>query len=230
MGAPAHAWRGETRLVPKELGAVNEVLETAISTPVLPATVLLLVVILYWLIAVIGGLGFDALDFDLDVDTDIGGESTFDSAMSIGAVTLKFLNIGKLPINIWLSVFSIAFWMIAMLWPRPEGDLSTAMIVTIIARNAVLALIPTKLLTQPLRGKFDPVEPDQAEDLLGNVGVVTTAEVTPKGGQAQFTANAAPLLLNVCTAQTVLAKGEEVRIVSHDSEKNVYTVERISSK
>jgi len=224
--------QGELQLVDvrRRIGAVNEVLETAISTPVLPATVLLLVVILYWVVAVVGGLGFDALDFGLDVDADISPDSALESAMSIGAVTLKFLNIGNLPINIWFSVFAIAFWMIAMLWPRPIGDLSLLMIITIVARNAVLALIPTKLLTQPLRGKFDPVEPDQAEDLLGNVGVVTTAEVTPKGGQAQFTANAAPLLLNVCSAQTVLAKGEDVRIVSHDSEKNVYTVERISSK
>lgn len=209
---------------------MKELIETAFSPTVIPATVLLLVVALYWFVAVVGGLGLDLLDFDLDFDADFDTDSAFESIMSAGAVTLRFLNIGEFPINIWVSVFAIAFWTISMLWKSPEETTAVLAIVTIVARNGAVALLPTKLLTQPLRGRFEAVEPEQAEDLIDRVGVVITAEVTPRGGQARFTAEASPLLLNVRSAQTVLAKGEQVRIVDYDPTTHIYTVERLSQK
>ena len=205
---------------------MSELIQTAFSPTVIPATILLLVVALYWLMAVIAGLGLDLLDFDLDFDAD----STFDTIMSAGAITLRFLNIGQLPINIWGSVFAIAFWTISMLWRSPEEATAILAIVTIVLRNGAVALLPTKLLTQPLRGKFEPIEPETAEDLIDSIGVVTTAEVTPRGGQARFASAASPLLLNVRSAQTVLAKGEQVRIVNYDPSTRIYTVERLSQK
>ncbi|MDA1054360.1 MAG: NfeD family protein [Planctomycetota bacterium] len=196
----------------------------------MPATILLLLVALYWFVAVVGGLGFDFLDLDLDFDTDFDADTTFDTVLSIGAVTLRFLNIGQLPINIWASVFAIAFWTISMLWQSPEEPTAVLSIVTIILRNGAVALLPTKVLTQPLRGKFEPIEPEAAENLIDRVGIVTTAEVTPRGGQARFTSEASPLLLNVRTAQTVLAKDEQVRITDYDPTAHVYIVERLSLK
>ena len=209
---------------------MNEFVETAFSPTAIPATILLLVVALYWFVAVVGGIGLDFLDLDLDFDTDFDTETSFDSIMSVGAVTLRFLNIGQLPINIWVSVFAIAFWLLAMIWRSPEELTTLLAIVGVIVRNGAIALIPTKLITQPLRGKFDPVEPQQAKNLIDRVGTVTTAEISRGGGQARFTTDASPLLLNVRTAQTVLSKGEQVRIVDYDSATNVYTVEKVSQK
>ncbi len=209
---------------------MQELLEAAFRPTVVPATVLLLVVALYWLVTVIGGLGFDFLDLDLDFDADFDADSAFDTVMSAGAVTLRFLNIGKLPINIWVSFFAVAFWVISMLWRSAEEPTTLLGILGPIVRNGGVALLPTKLLTQPLRGKFEPIEPESAEQLLDRVGVVTSAEVNRNGGQARFTAAASPLLLNVRTTQTVLAKGAQVRIVAYDDTKHVYTVEKVSQK
>ncbi|MEX0818298.1 MAG: hypothetical protein WD070_01860 [Pirellulaceae bacterium] len=209
---------------------MSEFIETAFTPTVMPATILLLVVALYWLVAVFGGLGLDLLDFDLDFDADFNADSSFDNVMSAGAITLRFLNIGELPINLWVSVFAIAFWTISMLWRSPEEATAVTAIITVIVRNGAVALLPTKLLTQPLRGKFEPLEPEEAEDLIDSVGVVTTVEVTPRGGQARFASAASPLLLNVRSAQSVLAKGEQVRIVNYDPALHVYTVERLSQK
>jgi len=209
---------------------MSECIATVPSPTVIPATVLLLVVALYWLVAVVGGLGFDFLDLDLDFDADFDADTSFDTVMSAGAVTLRFLNFGQLPINIWVSVFAVAFWMTSMLWRSPEELSTVVAIISIIARNAAVSLLPTKLLTQPLRGKFEPVEPEVAESLIDRIGTVTTAEVTRQGGQARFLGETSPLLLNVRTAQTVLTKGEQVRIVDYDPTTHVYTVERISKK
>ena len=209
---------------------MSELIETAISPTVVPATVLLLLVALYWAIAVFSGLGLDLLDFDLDFDADFDTDSSLESIMSAGAITLRFLNIGQLPINLWGSVFAIAFWTISMLWRSPEQATAIFGIATIVVRNGAVALLPTKLLTQPLRGKFEPIEPEAAEELIDSIGVVTTAEVSPGGGQARFASAASPLLLNVRSAQTVLAKGEQVRIVNCDPTTHIYTVERLSQK
>ena len=209
---------------------MSELVQTAFSPTVMAATVLLLVVALYWLVAVVGGLGFDFLDLDLDFDGDFDADTTFDTVMSVGAVTLRFLNIGQLPVNIWVSCFALAFWLISMLWRSPEEPTEVLVIIGVIVRNGAVALLPTKLITQPLRGKFEPIEPEEAESLIDRVGIVTTAEVTRGGGQARFKSEASPLLLNVRTAQTVLAKGEQVRIVDYDPTAHVYTVERVSQK
>ena len=99
---------------------MSEFVETAFSPTAMPATVLLLVVALYWFVAVVGGLGLDFLDLDLDFDTDFDADTSFDTVMSVGAVSLRFLNIGQLPINIWVSIFAIAFWLLAMMWRSPE--------------------------------------------------------------------------------------------------------------
>ena len=209
---------------------MSEFIETAFSPTIIPSTILLLVVALYWFVAVVGGLGFDFLDLDLDFDADFDADTSFDSMISVGAVTLRFLNIGQLPINIWISFFAVAFWMISMLWRSPEDTTEALAIIGVILRNGAVALLPTKLITQPMRGKFEPIEPQQADDLIDRVGTVKSAEVTRQGGQAIFTSEAAPLLLNVRTAQTVLAKGEQVRIVDYDPTAHVYTVEKVSQK
>lgn len=209
---------------------MNELIDATFSPTVMPATILLLLVALYWFVAVVGGLGLDLLDFDFDFDADFDADTTFDTVMSAGAITLRFLNIGQLPINIWISVFAVGFWTISMLWRSAEPSTEVVTVISEVLRNAAVAIVPTKLLTQPLRGKFEPIEPDQAEDLIGNVGIVTTAEVSPRGGQARFTSQASPLLLNVRTDEAVIAKGAEVQIVDYDPDTHIYIIETTSQK
>jgi hypothetical protein len=194
---------------------------------VLPATLLLAMVVLYWLVALAAGWGFDALDFDLDLDSNTS-DGSLGGMLGAGAVSLKFLNIGQLPINIWGSVFSFSFWLVSMIWPSEAATFGGFAL--ILLRNAAIALVATKLLTQPLRGKFDPREPENAADLVGSVGEVITAEVNPQGGQARFRADAAPLLLNVRSSQSIIAKGEQVEIVAYDHQRRLYTVERTNLK
>ena len=55
---------------------MSEFVETAFSPTAIPATVLLLVVALYWFVAVVGGIGLDFLDFDFDFDADFDGTTS----------------------------------------------------------------------------------------------------------------------------------------------------------
>ena len=85
----------------------------------------------------------------------------------------------------------------------------------------------TKVITQPLRGRFDIVEPNKAEDLVGRTCVVTTSEVTETFGEAEFATEGAPLRLNVRNDRGDVSKGDTVLITYFRSESNVYVVERM---
>ncbi len=61
--------------------------------------------------------------------------------------------------------------------------------------------------------------------IVGKTCVITTSQVTPSHGQAEFASDGAPLLLNVRTKEgDTLALGDEALILDHDQHENVYTV------
>ena len=56
-------------------GAVKEIWDLATNGQVLPFTLLLIPVALYWLLALLGTLDLDFLDVDLDPGLDIPGQA-----------------------------------------------------------------------------------------------------------------------------------------------------------
>ena len=91
-------------------------------------------------------------------------------------------------------------------------------------KSGGIAVILTKIFTQPLRGKFVHQEPNTIKDLVGQTCVVTTTEVNDKVGQAEYRTEAAPLLLNVRSENNSLAKGDTAVIVDFDESNHVYIV------
>jgi len=85
----------------------------------------------------------------------------------------------------------------------------------------------TKVMTQPLRGRFDLVEPNKTEDLVGQTCVVTTSEVTETFGEAECATEGAALRLNVRNDKGDISKGDTVLITYFRSESNEYVVERM---
>jgi hypothetical protein len=201
-------------------------LQVCFTGACLPASVVLLLAMLYWLLAIVAGLDLDLFDFDLDLNS----EPDLDASLSVGFVVLRFLNIGRVPLVVWCSAFAVGYWLITLLFDRladdPESRASLFYAAQYTVRNVALGVLLTKLVTQPLRDKFEPVEPNRAEDLIGRRCQITTSEVTPAFGQAHVPTEAAPLLLNVRVRETPLAKGEPAVIVDFDPEKNVYFIEK----
>ena len=210
-------------------------------------TALLGLSMVYWLFVLTGTIGLDVLDFDLDldvdadldldvdVDLDVDGDldvptGQIGSMMSLGVVVLRFLNIGSVPVMLWFSMFSLALWTFTMILDNPAHHESMMQGLLILVRNGFFGLIAAKALTQPLRGKFDPVEPTKPEDLIGQTCVITTTEVTETFGQARHEMEAAPLLLNVRSTDTSLAKGDLAVIVDFDVHQHTYSVEKANQE
>jgi len=206
---------------------VENFIEGCFSWPSYPATIFLLIVCGYWLLVMFGALDLEFLnidiDFDMDVDMDVDA-----SVLQFGFVPLKWLNLGSVPTMLWGSVFALAGWMTSRLINSPEPHASFEWYSDGLAtlRDIGIALVITKVLTQPLRGKFDPVEPNKAGDLIGKTCMVTTSEVTESFGEAEYKTDGAPLRLTVRSADTSLTKGDTAEIVNFDSESKTYQIQR----
>lgn len=202
---------------------MSEFFEKCITGPTLPATILAGLTMLYWLFVIAGGLDLDALDFDLDVDLD--GDAG--SLVSVGLVPLRFLNLGRVPLMLWLSVFALAMWMLSMILDHNPAPATPLLEFQAFVRNTCLALVAAKLLTNPLRDRFDPIEPDRAAQLVGRTCEIVSTEVTAEGiGQARLSTDAAPLLLNVRAAspQHPLARGDVAVITDYHAARNIFLV------
>ena len=204
---------------------MTEFFETCASGPVLPASVLLTLVCIYWLTVIVGAVGMDAFDFDLDLDAD----ADLDSILGLGAVGFRFLNLGTVPIMVWMSAFALSFWSLSI-WLQLPGDDPTGVwaVSLIVGRNALISLIPTKILTQPLRGKFDSAPPNPDKGMIGRTGVVTIT-VTTTNGQIEIKTEAAPLVLHARVKEEEIAKGDRIVIVDYDSESRIFEVEKYPS-
>ncbi len=197
-----------------------EFLRVWLTLPTAPATLLLMLVVAYWLFVIIGALDLDLFHFDLHLDLD-GHESFADWGM----VGLKWFNLGDVPLMVWVTAFSLPMWLASVVLDRNLSEPTTQQIVTAILRNAGIALVAAKVLTAPLKGKLKHVEPNPATSLVGRTCIVTTGEATPTFGQAQIdTTDGAPLMLTVRTTGGSLAKGMRAEIVDYAPELHVYYI------
>lgn len=206
-----------------------EFVEFCFAGPSFPATVLLILIMLYGLLVVLGAADVDLFDFDFDSDFDIDG-----GAESVGFVALKFLNIGNVPIMIWITVFGLFWWTTSVLLGAfydqtvdPEKAWGTAQL---IFRNVFIAIIVTKCATEPMRKLFDHTDNYKPNDLVGKECEVTTYEVTAEKGQARFATDAAPLLIDVRSEDDVLSKGERATIVDFDPDTKIYYITKTDTE
>ena len=208
-------------------------------------------------------LGMDAdVDLDLDLDVDVDLDLDIDPSVhtpnldagefavsdgdvglelsgqgllaSLGALTVKWTNFGRVPIAIWGGVFTASFWALAyVLWhsfdkQRYSAELLPTILLSI--RNAVMAVVITKLVTNPMVSAFTPKPGYDNRRIVGCTCEISSLEATPTSGQAKFRTEASPLLLNVRTKSSSLSRGTEARIVDYDAEKKIYTVTEIKSE
>jgi len=204
------------------------VIEQMFVGPLWPASLLVCLLAAYTLLAMFGliDLGMDAPEIEMP-DAD-GVPANWDFWQGIGGVSVRWTNFGRIPIIIWGAVFAFGYWIVSYLfWHGFDADrysptLFPSFLLSL--RNVVIATAITKGLTEPLLGYFVAGPSYDEANLIGATCEVSTTEATPDFGQAKFRTNAAPLLLNIRTDGPHVAKGTEVKIISFDRNKRIYTV------
>jgi len=209
----------------------------------LPATILLLLVLFYWILVMVGVLGTDLFDFDfnvdtdmsLDVDSDLAGAEGLEAGGSILQAFLGFFYLGRVPTMLFVSVFSLVMWVSSVYfnrWLNITPDWLKLAATWPLA--TVSGLLLTRLFLMPLVPWIDAANgdiDDKPNALLGKHGLVSTSEVTSKFGQVTIEQDGPPIVLNVrCGEMDRFNKGDVVSLVHFDIHTNSYFVEPFGEK
>lgn len=225
-------------------------LETAFTGPVWPASVMLGFLLIYAILILVGVADADLENPDFGSGADlpdaggggVGGggglvgddgasevSGSLDAVGSLAATTVRWLNLSRVPVFVWMGVFGFTWWVISLvLWEgfdrhRYQPTLLASLLLA--ARNVVLAVGVTKLATSPMTKWFERNSFYRADRMIGDECEISTSEATPEFGRAKYKTDAAPLLLNIRTTGETLAKGQRVRIVDFDPKTRIYTVQ-----
>ena len=193
----------------------------------LPLTILLVPVAIYWLLSIIGAVDHDALGVDFDSgDAHHASDSPFFEVMH-GA--LRILNAKGVPLMIVLSLLIVYLWggaMLGNLWFNPALGNGIGSLVAI--GSLMAAVLLTRLTVAPLKPIFRLIQddPESSKPVIGRSGIVRTAFVNEREGQVEVENAGAPLLLNARIADDSpsISRGTAVLIIRHEPTTGIYIV------
>jgi hypothetical protein len=208
----------------------------------LPYTILLGLVLLYWILYIVGAVGSDVLDFagldlDADADVDVGpgldADGDIDAAHGSGGAlgsVLHFFHVGEVPVMLIFSILVLSTWAISVLANYALGNSSGPVAMLLFFPILLGGLVVTKTVITPfaplLRKVFD--QSGDKVELIGKRCTVCSSEATSSYGQCEVKTKGAPLLLNVQTREGErLARGEEAVIFDYDKANNVYLIAKL---
>jgi hypothetical protein len=215
-------------------------------------TVVMGVLMIYWLFVFISGAGLEGLDLgfdfdvdidapDVDVDADVDVNSDVDSSEPDKDIStekepgffmkfLNFMNVGKVPFMLILSTFKFIVWI---------GSLITTSLVNVTMWGlwSVLILIPlgfiglffTKFATNPMVKLFKEIgyKGEEEIDFLGRAGKMLSNIKDKKIGTAEFLVDGNPIKLNVMSIDGEEIKyGDYVIIADESDDRKIYYVSK----
>lgn len=213
-------------------------IENITSFPTVVFTCFLLIVVLYWLLAIIGLLSVDLLDIDagdVDVgDLDAGGSVDADTAITkanvLAGLLLRF-GLNGVPVTIILSFIALLGWLICyyavyFIMALVPSDLVRWLVaIPILLGSFYGGVMATAVVIRPLRPLFKSTEQSKPSDLVGKVAIVKSLEVDQEFGEAIVGFGGAELLLKVrAEGDKKYKKGDAVVLMEYLEARNVYRV------
>ena len=223
-----------------------ELLQETVKLHNLPFTILLLVVVFYWVIAMIGLVDLDAggldadvdVDVDLDLDIDADLDSDIDLSEAASGLTanglLRFVGLGDAPLILILSLFSLFLWATNCLtnhYFNPAGSIKLALL--LLLPVVIVAAILARLSLKPFAPLMRYIRSDEpVAQIVGDVGVVVSASLNEEFGRIEVKFDGRPLLLNAVLSEgrDPLTKGDKILVVSQLDNTSTYVVRPLKDK
>jgi hypothetical protein len=219
-------------------------------------TVLLIILILYWLATMISGIDFD-LDIDVDVDVDIDADVDLDTGIEGGnmdfqdvanaevdrehvvnkrtrklkwwQVFLIYFNFVGLPFMFTFTFWIFLWWMISVLTTSITGSYANTFGFVIVLAAFIPALILTKVITTPFKSFFKNLnkDGDKAVDFLGREALLLSSISGDKLGNAEVMADGNVMSIYVKSLDgSELRFRESVLIIKQSDDKNYFLVSK----
>ncbi len=214
---------------------MNELLHESFRLVNFPFTVLILIVMIYWLLVMLGALGGEhgsEVDHDLETDFDAehhveGHHHGHHEGGSLWSSALKFVNLGEVPVMIVLSVLVLTSWTFSMVANHYWTGGSSLLALAFLGVNFVVTIIITRYVTMPLKPLFRAINKqyDKPVELIGAPGKILTTEANGEFGQGEITTDGAPLLINVRVLNNeTLRRGDLAVVVREDKENRIFYI------
>jgi hypothetical protein len=202
---------------------VTGLIETALRLPVAVYSVMLVVVITYWLVVLAGALGVDILDGD---DSNLGP-----------AGVLASFGLGGVPVSVVLSLVIAFAWFgafvgTALISGSAPGVVQLLAGTTVFLGATVAAYLVTYLMVLPLRRMFPDGSPPSRRDFVGSTCIVRTSMVTERHGQAEVTASdgSSAIIQIRQTGEEPISAGSTALIFDYDSDGEFFWITAASTE
>jgi hypothetical protein len=206
-------------------------LAALLAFPTAIFTILLGVVLAYWLCVIVGAAGIDMLEGGAKAVSGHGHSHLHDAEAGVGLFAA--LGFGGIPITVSVSLVVFLSWSLSLV-SQPSVHATLSMLPSGLVScglGLVCGLVGTVLgglAVRPLRPVFIARRAPGREALMGRVCTISSGGVTAKGGHATFDDGAAGLILNVfCDKPNELKRGQPALILGYDAERGIYEVEPV---
>ena len=205
---------------------MQEFLDIAFSFPTVAYTVLLAVAVVVATLMIVGGIGFEVLELDFDIDgagVEEAGSSVFQMLSPFG--------LGAVPMSIFGTTFVFAGWSLCFLFvfgvQEYIMDVNWMIGSLLLVGATVFAFPITGLLMAPLQALTAGESGSRTgEHLIGQVCEVSTSRVDDGFGRANVYIEGSELILSIrCPHDNDLSRGDRALILGFNDRDNLYEVE-----
>ena len=205
---------------------MNEFMAIASQFPTAIFSVALIVVGLFWLLAIVGLVDIDFFDLEIEIDaeTDASGLGP------LAGLLLKF-GLHGVPVTVVISVLVLLSWLFCyfgsayLLALLPGALLKYLGGAVLIAACLVVAFPITAMSLRPMKDVFRGETAMLNREIVGKQCEVRSLEVTDSFGQGLVDDGGAGLLIDIrCSTANELTKGDLVAVTAYDQTTNTYSV------
>jgi len=229
---------------------VNELVVASLQFPTVVYTIVLAVVLVYWLFVSLGALDIDLLgggDVGDVGDLDLGGAAKGVGEMLTGGAKAggealhgdggdldgdvdggvwHGLGLGAVPVTISVSLIVLTAWCGSLLGAHYIAGDSGWQRGLVLILALVVALPFAALLIRPLAPVFAVKEGKSNSDYVGHTCTISTGRVDDVFGQATIEDGGSVLVIQVrCDRPDALARGDKALIIDFDRARQAYVVE-----
>ncbi|WP_020538635.1 OB-fold-containig protein [Lewinella cohaerens] len=207
---------------------MQELFQVAVHPLNLVYTVLMALVVLYWLSVILGAIDISAFDFDFDADLDVDVDVDVDADFSLDglfASALHFFHFDRVPFMLIMSLVVLSAWSMTVLTNHYWGNYSAAYGLALAAPILLIAFLLAKILSYPLIPLFARMNTAAAP--VEYVGMQCRVKLPPYGknfGQGGVYHDGDELLVNIKSTHSLKA-GEETVIIGRTEDKRYWLVE-----
>jgi hypothetical protein len=223
-------------LMPAQGGTITIILEgfmggflaTAFSYPTAILSALLLVVVFYWLLALVGLVDFESGGIEIDTDAQLDGDA---GDIGVLASYIVAMGLNGVPFSIVVSLLVLISWTITCMAAQwilpwvPTALISFVVGTFILLFGIAVSIILTARIVRPLRKLFVSHRAVSNASIVGQTCKVLTGSVTEKFGRAEVATNGASINIRVwAQSPNALAKGSTARIIEYESDTGRYLI------